>query len=96
MAFTKRAAEIWRDFVVPLNPLSGLWLPPKADIRLLLTEIEDQVDEKVDAATVDELIGAAIAASGSSGIAFQTLAEANANLGYAAKHRPGRRRSSGR
>ncbi|GEP12248.1 hypothetical protein [Methylobacterium gnaphalii] len=45
MAFTKRAAEIWRDFTDALNPLTGVWQPAKAEIRAWGLEIENQLGQ---------------------------------------------------
>ncbi len=56
MAFTQRAAAIWRDYVVPLNPLSGIYKPEKPLIRQWGKEIEDQLAALAAAAGFDPSI----------------------------------------
>lgn len=56
MAFAKRAAEIFRDFLQPLNPLSGAYKPPKADVRAWGKEVEGQLAALAVAAGFDPSI----------------------------------------
>lgn len=53
MAFTKRAAEVWRDDVVPFNPLFGKHKPAKPEIRQWGLDIEDAINAIAAATGID-------------------------------------------
>lgn len=76
MTFTQRAAAIWRDYVTPLNPFSGLYKPEKPLIRQWGKEIEDQIDALSAAAGFDPSVLAAIRDGLTAEIARATAAEA--------------------
>lgn len=44
MQWSKRAVDIWTDFNIPGDPLSGAHKPVKSEIRAHLTQVENALD----------------------------------------------------